>query len=340
MNYALGCSFSQDELFENFPYNKLKINCKQCVQINGDPHRNKLVKQIFRENIKLILNDIIDNNVTFELPLRGNKKCNIHMQRIQGEDFKNLRKSGKWKEIDFLKSYFTGYQLGFYMLGNRTPRTKNIYVDKYFRNKIIENTNKGIQYGDGKITTKIQDYYHTMFEMFPNVPKHDIKLILNFSWKSLYLHNSYGGDTQIRDNNFWFYIGNLKGNPLDHFKYYIKKLIIRIRVLYNRRKIKWDGYYYFSLSESAYQKYLEQKNKKGRAKKCFNFGEVFMYQIFDECKISESNNKYIFRIPYISTISFKFRVPELITNKAELIIVREPLKFKDILTYYNKYETL
>lgn len=146
MNYALGCAFSQSELFENFPYQKLKISCKECENLTGDPHRDKLVKQIFRESVKLALNDVIDNNATFELPLSGNKKCNIHMQRIKGEQFKRLRKAGKWKDIDYLKSMFTGYQLGFFMYGKRTPRVKNIYVKKELRDKITNNTNNGMQY--------------------------------------------------------------------------------------------------------------------------------------------------------------------------------------------------
>lgn len=340
MNYALGCSFSQDEIFENFPYKKLKINCEQCQKVIGNPHRDKLVKKIFRENLKLVLEDIIENNVTFDLPLKGNKKCNIHMQRFKGESFRSLRKAGKWKDIDYLKSFFTGYQLGFYMLGNRTPRVKNIYVNKDFRNKIVENTNKGMQYGDGKIHTTIETYYDSICSMFPDVPKQDIKLILNFSWKSLYLHNSYGGDTLIKDNSLWCYIGKLKKDPLKHYQYYIRKLTIRLRVLYRRRKTKWDGYYYFALSESAYQKYLEQKNKKGRPKKRFNFGQVFMYQILDECKIVENSYKYIFRIPYVTKVNFKFYIPELITDQAELIITREPMKFKDILITKNECELL
>ena len=340
MNYALGCAFSQDELFENFPYKKLKISCKECKKITGDLHRDTLVKRIFRESIKLVLDDIIKNNVTFELPLKGNKKCNIHMQRIRGEQFKAMRRAGKWRDINYLKSLFTGYQLGFYMLGNRTPRVKNIYVNKYYRDLIVKNTNSGMQYGDGKINTTIKDYYDKIFELFPSVSEKDIKLILDFSWKSLYLHNSYGGDTLVSDNDLWCYIGRLKKDPLKHFQYYIKKLIIRLRVLYRRRKTDWDGYYYFGLTESAYQNYLKQKNGKGRPKKRFNYGQVFMYQLLDECKIAENSSKYIFRIPYITKVNFKFYVQELITDKAELIITREPLKFKDILTYNNNYEIL
>lgn len=146
MNYALGCAFSQNELFENFPYKKLKITCKECESITGNLHRDVLVKKIFRESVRLVLNDVIDNNATFELPLKGNKKCDIHMQRFKDDRFKALRKAGKWKDIDYLKSMFTGYQLGLFMYGNRTPRVKNIYVNKEFRDKITDNTNEGMQY--------------------------------------------------------------------------------------------------------------------------------------------------------------------------------------------------
>jgi hypothetical protein len=38
---------------------------------------------------------------------------------------------------------FTGYQIGFYMYGNRVPRIKHIYLNKELRNKIANNTNLG-----------------------------------------------------------------------------------------------------------------------------------------------------------------------------------------------------
>jgi hypothetical protein len=60
----------------------------------------------------------------------------------------------------------------------------------------------------------IKDYYDIICSKFPNVPKEDIKRILNYGWKSLYLHNSYGGDTFIKGNGLWCYIGNLRKTPL------------------------------------------------------------------------------------------------------------------------------
>ena len=338
--YALGCAFSLKNILDNFPYKRLKITCRQCKAIVGDNHRDKLVRKVFRENVKLIINDIINNNVTFWLPLTGSKKCNIHMRRVQGKEFQNLRKSGKWRDVDILKSMFSGYELSFFMLGNRTPRIKSIYLNKEFKNRITQNTNNGTQYGDGKNDTTIKDYCDQIYQLFPDVPKSDIDKILSFAWKSLYLHNSYGGDTLISGKDFWCYIGNLKKNPLDHFFYYIRKLTIKLRVLYKRKKIEWDGYYYFALSDSQYQRYVEQKKQRGRPRKYFKFGTVFIYQILDECKINEYYKRYIFRIPYITHLKGKYFISDLITDKAELILTRDPLKFKDILVYDNEYEFL
>lgn len=144
--YATGCAFNTKHLFMNFPYKKLKINCKKCEEINGDKHRDTLVKQIFRDNVNMVLNDIIDNNVTFELPLNGQVKCDMHMDRVTGEDFQNLRRAGKWNDVDFLKSMFSAYQIVLNMKGKRTPRQKKVYVGKEMRDRITKYTNEGKQY--------------------------------------------------------------------------------------------------------------------------------------------------------------------------------------------------
>lgn len=335
--YALGCAFNLEDILGNFPYKKLKITCKECANITGDNHRSSIVKKIFRYHVKLVIEDIIANNITYWLPLTGQKKCNIHMKLVRGDAFKNLRQAGKWEDIDILKSNFSGYQLSLFMLGNRTPRVKSVYLNKDYRDRISHNTNEGMQYGDGKYDKTLKDYLEQVYEAFPQVQKRDINTILVFSWKSLYLHNSYGGDTIMIDNGFWLYIGNLKKDPMDHFFYYIRKLTVKLRVLYRRKRKEWDGYYYFALSNTQYQHYLDQKKKRGRPRKYFNFGSVYLYEILDECKINEYYKKYIFRIPYISKLKIKQFVRDLTSDKAELIITREPLKFKDISVEENEY---
>ena len=116
------------------------------------------------------------------------------------------------------------------------------------------------------------------------------------------------------------------------------ELTIKLRVLYKRKKIEWDGYYYFALSDSQYEAYKAQQNKRGRRRKEFQFGAVFLYEILDECKINEYYRKYIFRVPFITRLKQKYFIRDFTSSQAELILVREPLKFKDIIVYDNEYE--
>lgn len=145
MNYATGCAFNMHEMFMNFPYKKLKLTCEDCEKINNDPHKSKLVEKIFREHMKIVIEDIIDNNVQFVLPT-GKKKAWIHVKRFKDEKFTAGRRNRKWLDVDFLKSFFSGYQLVFNMVGLRELREKPIYISKRLKQKLTDYTNQGKQY--------------------------------------------------------------------------------------------------------------------------------------------------------------------------------------------------
>lgn len=147
MNLALGHAFNLKNLFENFPYKKLKTNCKKCQEIIGKPHRQILVLRVFMESLRIILNDIIENNVTFQLPT-GGRKSDIHVTRVTGDDFIAARQNGKWLDIDYLNSLFSGYRLtlSMYDKDGRPTRVKPIYTDKHLNKKLTDLVNQGKQY--------------------------------------------------------------------------------------------------------------------------------------------------------------------------------------------------
>lgn len=338
--YALGCAFNLSDILLNFPYKKLSFSSIDCEKLTKDRHRKFILGRIFRYQLKLVIEDIIHNNITYWLPLTGKVKSCLKMKRVKGDEFKRKRQKGKWRNVDILSSNFTGCQIELSLLGKRTPRYKYVYLKPYYRDLIDKYTNEGMNYGDGKTDKYCKDYLEEVHQEFPFMSLSDIKRILNYCWRVLYLYNSYGGDVIISSNDFWLYIGSIKSQSLEHFSYYIRKLGVKIRVLYKKKQIPWDGYYYFALDNNQYQNYLSQKNKRGRPKKYYLFQNVLLYQILDECKIKESGKCYIFRISVPTYIKYSFFRKELKTDKAELIITREPLKFKDILVYYNKYEVL
>ena len=146
MSYSVGCAFNMDDIFANFNFKRLSITCKQCKEINNDNHRNKLAKKIFAECIKIVINDIIDNNSIFHLPIPGAGNAIMYMRRYTGEEFQRARKNKKWRDIDILKSNFSGYEIVLKMYGNRTERYKTVYVDNRLKSKITNNVNNGKQY--------------------------------------------------------------------------------------------------------------------------------------------------------------------------------------------------
>lgn len=184
----------------------------------------------------------------------------------------------------------------------------------------------------------LQDYLPQLCKLYPDIDPADIKRICTFGWKSVYLHNSYGGDVIINNQDFWCYMGKLMKDSLKFFDYYVMKLCTKIQVIHRRLKIPWDGYYYFALTDSQYENYLQQINSKGRKRKKFSFQKLLLYKIYEECSINEHNNRYIFKVRISTDVGYRFYKEEAILESPELIVKREPLTFKDVLISNNNYK--
>lgn len=146
-HFAIGWACNLNDIFVRFPYEKCKslMNNFKTKQL-----RRQKVKQVFREGVQQILNDVIENNVCFKIQGIGYQGGQIHMEAITGSEFERVRKNGKFKDIDFLESLFTGYQMYLYVHGKRDNflhrRKFPIYVNKLLRDKLVEYTNQGKPY--------------------------------------------------------------------------------------------------------------------------------------------------------------------------------------------------
>ena len=146
-NYAMGHAFTGKDLFMNFPVDKLKMSKEQCVEIYSDGNKRDLAEQIFIRSVQMVVDDIIDNNVHFKLPGLGRTQAYMYMKRTEGKKFKKAFKNGKWNDVDFITSNFSGYQLNLEMQSEkRLPREKMIYLSAKDKQRIIDHTNNGKQY--------------------------------------------------------------------------------------------------------------------------------------------------------------------------------------------------
>ena len=138
----MGHSFTCHDIFMNFPVRKLKMTPEQCKEVYSDGSKRDLEASIWMSSVRLIIDDIIENNTQFKLPGMGRTQSYIQMKRTEGDDFKKAFRLDKWRDVDFITSNFCGYQLQFVMESTkRTRREKPIYLATRDRDKINEYTN-------------------------------------------------------------------------------------------------------------------------------------------------------------------------------------------------------
>ena len=144
MNYGMfKHAFSTEELYVGLNNKLLKGRWVK----NRYKNQKQFASNIFKDCFYDILLDIINNNVTFVLPLRYGNYAEIYMKQFSEDEFKKLYKWGKFKNIDFVLSQFTGNEL-VYKYDTQTVgvKEKPIYVNKELKKLIEKYTNEAKQY--------------------------------------------------------------------------------------------------------------------------------------------------------------------------------------------------
>ena len=145
--FAMGHTFNAQDIFHNFPIKNLKMDYDTVKKIYSDGDKRSLSASIFSKGMQLIIEDIIENNVHFLLPTLGSTESYLYMKKTSGNDFRRAFKKGKWKDIDFLTSNFTGYQLSLLVKSKKRPeKEKPIYLGYKHKDRITELTNEGKRY--------------------------------------------------------------------------------------------------------------------------------------------------------------------------------------------------
>lgn len=145
MRCALGYSFTLTDLYTKFPFQKLKFSGATFQHIFKSAFLPVQCTRIMYYCIKLVILDVIRNNVTFILPT-GKKYAEIYVRRTSKEEFINRRRKGGDQEIDFLETNFTTYKLTFRWMGKNFIRSKPCYIGGDLKKEFINNINNGMKY--------------------------------------------------------------------------------------------------------------------------------------------------------------------------------------------------
>lgn len=148
-HFAIGWACTIADLFVRFPLEKIK-SIFHNEKYDHISKKRRLVYNVFKEGVHQILDDVIENNVTFKVQGIGYQGGEIHFEAVTGNEFEKSRQIGKFANIDFLESLFTGYQMYLYVHGKRDNflhrRKFPIYFGKGLRDKLTKYTNEGRKY--------------------------------------------------------------------------------------------------------------------------------------------------------------------------------------------------
>lgn len=146
MLYKTGFCFTSRDLFENWNLKNLGIQRKVYRNEYGCESLEELVAKVFLLYMFYVLLDIIENNTTFILPLKGNRHAYIHVKVFDEDNFQKMYAGGKFIGIDFLSSLFKGYQLFFRYNYRNGEREKPIYINNKMKELFYNYINSGKQY--------------------------------------------------------------------------------------------------------------------------------------------------------------------------------------------------
>lgn len=146
MNYKTGYCFTSRDLYDGWDCSQVGVKRK----IYREKYKWRLVEDmfgaIFLYFMSMVLMDIIENNVTFALPLKGNRHAMIHVKVFDGDQFQRMYAGGKFVGIDFLSSLFRGYQLFFHYNYREGERDKPIYINNKMKERFYAHINAGKEY--------------------------------------------------------------------------------------------------------------------------------------------------------------------------------------------------
>jgi hypothetical protein len=102
------------------------------------------VSQPFKYTISLLLHYIIEKQVRFVIP--GVEQAYIDFEVVTEEFFEKHKQVGRFRDIDFIATDFTGYGLRYYYQGKAYQKSYPIHLGGELRKKFLERVNSGIKY--------------------------------------------------------------------------------------------------------------------------------------------------------------------------------------------------
>lgn len=258
------------EIYSNTPK---KVTDKKWRNLNDTYGWNATYEDAiagpFRYCLGLILHRVIDDRVRFVIPTVA--ESYIDFEIVTGDKFMTQRQNGRFQEVDFVESDFTGYFMNYYFKTRAYPKMIPIYIGSELKRKFMEGVNSGVKF----YTTKdvfLDDFIDEVQAEFNTFTKAEIKRLLTHGFRRMHSAIKFGCAISIiskRHINCLAYIGHLTLTPDIQIKEYSIRRDRKLRKIEGWKKTPFDGYYYIGLNPTGFNRWLED-NKTSKSIVKFN----------------------------------------------------------------------
>lgn len=296
----------------------------------------------FKYCFGLIMNRILDDKVRFKIPVR--MQAYIDFEIVNGDKFQEHRNLGRFQEIDFINSDFTGYAIRYYFRAKAYQKSYQMYVGGDLKKKFLNGINSGEKYYTIRDVT-LDDFIDDVHKVYSELTTKELKDLISFGFRRMHSAMKFGCAITIVTKmylNCYVYIGNLTLVPDRQIKEYSIRRDRKLRKIEGWKKTPFDGYYYIGLNSDAFEKWYEE-NKKARVR--LTFRHIVLRKIKEELYYKHKH-MYIFRVPVKKFKSWNFYKDKLMTREAVFLGEAHSNQFKasdktwrELIKEYEKRST-
>ena len=165
-------AFRGSEIYDNFDLSKINFPDNR----NTSKSRKALCAKILNSCFDLIIEDIIENNIIFTLPVSKKTPALISIRIITGDDFKKMYVKDLFPGLDFLKTDFTAPIITYTYWDKRGKQDRNVWLKSVSAwTRLCTNYSNG--YSSNTIK-EVDEYLDPLQKIYPYMSKTDLKLIL------------------------------------------------------------------------------------------------------------------------------------------------------------------
>ena len=279
------------ELYTNTPEKIINKNWKWFIDHYGwNSSYEDALSNPFKYCLSLIFNRIIDDKVRFKVPV--STEAYIDFEIVTGNKFISQKQNGRFSEIDFIESDFTGYFINYYFKTKAYQKSMPIYLGGELKKKFLSGINSGIKYYTIKDIT-LDDFIDDVHQKFNDLTRVEVSKLLHHGFRRMHSAIKFGCAISLisRKHDLLAYIGSLSLVPEKQIKEYSVRRDRKLRKIEGWKKTPFDGYYYIGLSESLLKQWVEDNTKSRALTKFYN---IIPRKIKEELYY-KSNHVYIFR---------------------------------------------